>query len=182
MDLFKIGRKSKDVFEYVSDLLDGERSLLEDENEPSKETPFETRSDIDSLLNFPIVAKRGRSRSEVLFQKLSPFYEAGFCLKKSGDAWLVTHFFLYGKEFAPEEHQAVPFHFPEVKAGTVIRGRSAAVLKAFRLDTLSKLKDSNTFLFAAGSQQAYLLLSERPFPWLDELVQDTQLVLETFLG
>lgn len=182
MDLFRIRKKSKDIFEYVSDLLDGERTLLGDEGDQQKEAPFETRSDIDRLLNQPLVAKRGRARAEILFDRLTPFFEAGFCLKRVGGEWVVTNFFLYGKQFSPEEHQSAPFGLPQVKKGTVVRGRSAPILKAFRLETLSKLADSHAFVFAAGDDHAYLLLSEKPFPWLDELVQDTKLVLETFLG
>lgn len=181
MDLFRIRRKSKDIFEYVSDLLDGERSLLGDEADSSKQGVFEARSDIDLLLQQPLIQKRNRPRAEILFQRFTPFFEAGFCLRRSRGEWVVTNFFLYGKDFAPEDHHAAPFGLPNVKSGTVVRGRSAPILKAFRLDNLAKLADSHAFVFAAGTDHAYLLLSEKPFPWLDELIQDTQLVVDTFL-
>ncbi len=178
MDLFRISRKStRELFEYMSDLLDGERSLLGEEKEPEADVVFEARSDIDDLLKCSINGRTAQHRVFNLFHKLSPFFEAGFLLEKHDGEWFVGPMFLYGRKFEMPERARVPFEIPAMKSNNVVRGRSQAVLKAFELEGVARLRDSHAFLFDVGNESIFLLLSEKPYPWLDELVRKTRVVL-----
>jgi hypothetical protein len=178
MDLFRISRKStRELFEYMSDLLDGERSLLGEEKEPEADVVFEARSDIEELLKCAVNGRTPQHRCLALFHKLNPFFEAGFLLVKHEGAWVVGSMFLYGKKFEMPERARVPFGIPQMRSNSVVKGRSPAVLKAFELEGIARLRDSHAFLFDVGQDSIFLLLSEKPYPWLDELVRKTRMVL-----
>lgn len=178
MDLFRISRKStRELFEYMSDLLDGERNLLGEEKEPTPDVVFEARSDIEDISKCMINGRTPQHRVVNLFNKINPFFEAGFLLVKQDNAWVVGSMFLYGKKFEMQERARVPFEIPKIPQNGVIRGRGPAVLGAFELEGIARLRDSHAFLFDVGSESIFLLLSEKPYPWLDELVRKTRAVL-----
>jgi hypothetical protein len=183
MDLFRISRQStRELFEYMSDLLDGERSLLGEEKEPEADVVFEARSDIEDLLKCSFNGRTVQHRVFNLFHKLNPFFEAGFLLVQHEGAWIVGSMFLYGRKFEMHERAQAPFAIPLMKSNSVVKGRSAAVLKAFELEGIARLRDSHAFLFDVGSDSIFLLLSEKPYPWLDELVRKTRMVLTSLLN
>ena len=179
MDLFRISRKStRGLLEYIDDLLEGERSLLGDDEEKSVEAPFEARSDVKSLLRTLVQGRNSRQKLTNTFQSFAPFFEAGFLLERSRNGeWQVSSIFLYGKQFQAPDDSIVPFKVPQVPPGGVVRGRSPAVLKAFQLEGITRLRDSDAFLFDVADDKIFLLLSEKPYPWLDELVRDAREVL-----
>src|SRR5687768_6239055 len=127
MDLFRISRKStRELFEYMSDLLDGERNLLGEEKEPAPDLVFEARSDIEDILKCTINGRSPQHRAINLFNKLNPFFEAGFFLVKQNGAWVVGSMFLYGKKFEMQEAAQVPFPVPRIPQNGVVKGRSQA--------------------------------------------------------
>jgi hypothetical protein len=178
MDLFRISRNStRELFEYMSDLLDGERNLLGEDVEPTPDLVFQARSDIEDISKCMINGRSPQHRALNLFGKLNPFFEAGFLLVKHEGAWIVGSMFLYGKKFEMNEQARVPFEIPKIPQNGVVRGRSPAVLSAFELQGITRLRDSHAFLFDVGHDSIFLLLSEKPYPWLDELVHKTRTVL-----
>ena len=180
MDLFRIAKKSRAMFNYVSELLDGERSLL-GEDEQTAEQPYEARADVEAILRQPLQTRDPRKRNQALFESLNPFFEAGFLLTKTHGKWFATSMFLYGKKFEMPEKTRVPFPVPQVPIFGVIKGRSPAVLKAFELDGVASLRDSSAFLFSIDANTIYLLVSEKPEPWLDALIGNTRSVLNVLI-
>lgn len=175
MDLFK---KTRTFYDYIGEWLDGERTLLE----PDPESPFEARDDIENLgKKIPPGRASGVARLDSVFNALSSYFEAGFDLRGHNGEWFVRGTFLYGRTFAHEEIRRAPFTPPPVSGGGVVRGRGAPVVRAFRLEALTKLRDSNAFVFDVGPAHRFVLLSERPSPWVDIHVERTRVVLDKLI-
>lgn len=181
MDLLKKTRTIYDSLDgYFGAWLDGERSLLEGE-EPRR--PFERADDVENLgSRIPAGRASGVARLDSIFVALSSYYEAGFDLRFRDGEWYVRGTFLYGRSFASGDWRRAPFEPPVVPQGGVVRGRGAPVVRAFRLDSLESLRESSAFVFDIGSGVRFVLLSERPRPWVDLHIERTRRVLDGILG
>lgn len=178
MDLFKTTRT---FYEFLGDWLDGERSLLEPE--ATANSTFEARDDVENLgLQIPLGRAFGVARHDSVFNALSSYFEAGFDLRRQDGHWCVRGTFLYGRVFTVEEVKRAPFEPPPVPEGGVVRGRGAPVVRAFRLEALTSLRDSHAFVFDVGPGIRYVLLSERPAPWVDVHIERTRDVLDRLLA
>ncbi len=176
MDLFK---KTRTFCDYIGEWLDGERTLLE----PDAAAPFESRDDVENLgASIPLGRVSGAARLDSVFRALSPYFEAGFDLRRHEGEWFVRGTFLYGRTFSPDEVRCAPFTPPPVPPGGVVRGRGAPVVRAFRLEALAGLRDSGAFVFDVRPGARFVLLSEKPAPWIDAHVERARAALDEWLA
>lgn len=112
-----------------------------------------------------------------VFEALSPFFLAGFCLQTSAGRMeqfeTLDSMFLFGKIFHSEKDESYhpELFLPNFSDGRVFRGRSAAVLRAFHLDGIERLKDSIAIAFSPHAHSVFILICNRPGPWQVDLIE-----------
>jgi hypothetical protein len=150
------------LLEVMTEVLDGERGVLSNEKNATPKNPFYLLSDIDSLSK----EVTGPHKYTDLFNRLAPFFHAGFLLKRQSQ-WLFTDIFLLGQKYKPDQGKSnvVPFAVPNLRLFQVLRGRGPALLKSFKLEELGSFRESSVFLVRVSDDIAYVLLCDRPEPW-----------------
>lgn len=175
--------------EFLGDVLDGERGYLNEDQAPNvKELPFVVRDDIHRLLEFDSSSRGFRNRNPVdSFQRLSPFFEAGFLLKcgsvySSSDPVIEARLigmFLFGQIFVPPDRDGsvVPLIPPRISRDQVVKGRVAPVLNALQLEGIQELREASVFAFSPEENLSILLVCNRPGPWQVGIIESTHLVI-----
>lgn len=173
----RITKRYRDLKKFMADVLDGESGLLDAPEESNGAKPikaFEPDNGILNLESLPVFLNTGKTRDQAVgrFQSLHPYFEAGFLLTDEDDGGSATSLklksmFIFGKVFEPQKDNRpqLRLSLPECEVGHVYRGRSMQVLCEFRLESVSRLAESSTFLFSLRNGVKVLLLCSRPGPW-----------------
>ncbi len=168
MDFTKLSKwsdRARNFQEYLGDILEGERELIQEV--PSAATPapvFTVRNDLETAQLLP---SRGRSAGiEQKFAALAPFFEAGFIFEeKKGSAPRLRSMFLFGSVFNPQGSTEISVAIPPSGFEGVKRGRIGPLLRAFRLEKLRSLQDASVFAISVRRGVVVLLVCNRPHPW-----------------
>jgi hypothetical protein len=182
MDFTKLTKwsdRARNFHEFLGDVLEGEREIVKAAPLRSgtqvhhAETHFEPRNDIENAL---LAASRGRApvTLETRFAALAPFFEAGFIFEQTelGETRLES-MFLFGRVYAPRgaetrtKLQVPPSGFPGV-----LRGKVEPLLKAYRLQNVAVLHDSDVFAISVRRGVVALLVCNRPHPWQVGIVEE----------
>lgn len=165
--------------EMLAEVLEGEREFLPTASAPasraSEAESFQVRDDLELVLEeFKASAKGGRAllskRDDVFFEALSEYFEAGFYFsrsEKNESEPRLRSMFLFGRSFHPQDEAGtlVPFQLPKVGPHQVLKAGAWPILRAFRLESLHKLRDAGAFLFEPKPGTLFLLVCDRPHPW-----------------
>ena len=170
--IIRISDRYRDFTAFLTDVLEGERSLIDTGREPA-EALFQARDDFSLVLESRRLRLRPPERVGAVFRSLAPYFEAGFLLRpsldgsSSGQHVSLDSMFLFGKSFQPgaKESPQVELPLPRFSSGRVYRGRVAPVLEVFRLDGHGLLKDASAFAFQPAPGSVILLICNRPHPW-----------------
>jgi hypothetical protein len=169
--LTQISDRYRDFSRFLADVLEGDRSLISD---PKKDhgAAFEVRGDIESLMSGPAKQTVGNR-----FFQLMHFFEAGFMLQSTqavkaanstnSTSLALQSMFLFGKTFLPQPSEVpnVELCLPVFSKDHVYRGRTDAVLRAFHLENLERLRSANAFAFSPRDGLIFILICNRPHPW-----------------
>lgn len=186
----RISDRYRDFKDFLADVLEGERSLIVKEinahGDTISEGPFHTSDEIDSLL-YRVGPQRHRAldRSDVIFKGLAPFFEAGFLLRaaSSPSELKLESMFLFGKVFVPpaSEEPLVEMQLPASPDERVFKGRAAGVLRVFRLEGLTPLREAAAFSFSPKAGLHFVLICNRPHPWQMVAVEKAYTVVQRLL-
>jgi hypothetical protein len=180
----RISDRYRGFKDFLADVLEGERSLIEPhpENSSNPESVFQVRNDLEKMVTEPMGRVRTIELVKTVFKRLAPYYEAGFLLETSrervpGEAptVILESMFLFGRAFTPPSSEAprVELSFPHFSPLRVYRGRANAVLRVFRLDSLESLKDASVFAFSPRPEVTFVLVCNRPHPWQVTAIEKT---------
>jgi hypothetical protein len=165
----QLSKGYRELTSFLSEVLDGERGLIESENDSA--APYEVRDDFVRLLSEPsLKTLKGRSAWLEFFVHLGPYFEAGFLLHdqpESSSAMTLEAMFIFGRVFRSDA-SATPelsLGLPRIRDGHVYKGRAEAVLKTFKLDKVTRLKDSAAFAVSPEAGTTIVLICGRPRLW-----------------
>ena len=177
LKISRLTKKYRNLQDFLGQVLEGERTLVEAPASGATEVKFTVRNDIDKL--FLPVAKKA-SGPEGHLERLAPYFEAGFLLQvkieRGGHA--PTHhlknMFLFGHSFEPSEAQdgmRVDLKLPIIARDNVIWGRVRPVLAAFGLESISSLNGADAFAMSPKPGWVFVLVCNRPYPWQLDVIE-----------
>jgi len=180
MDLGRFNRRLKNFREFLGQVLEGERELLDPEARVvHEEIDFNRNDDINRVSrDLTTLASNGRANVGTAFAALAPYFELGFNLRRAGGRFEIEAMFLYGRVFTPPgaRRPTATFGLARETIEGVIRGRVAPVLQEARLDNLAKsLAEGDAVAFEPVNGRVFLLVSDRPHPWQVGMVESVYL-------
>jgi hypothetical protein len=172
----RISDRYRGFKDFLADVLEGDRSLIDPhpDNSAHAESTFQVRNDLDYIIIEPMGRVRTIELVKTVFKRLAPYFEAGFLIETSGErvpgeapTVALESMFLFGRVFTPPPSEAprVELTLPRFLPEVVYRGRTDAVLRVFRLDSLQSLKDATVFAFSPRPNITFILVCNRPHPW-----------------
>jgi hypothetical protein len=178
--LAQITSRYRDFQEFLGDVLEGERGFSsQTQSGPSASVapPFSIELDYGKMYSLAPTLRRSSEKNKnlLLLERLAPFFEAGFLVRRSIQTHRLRSMFLFGKSFAPNrgQEQSVRLNLPFIPTETVMSGRVRPVLKAFDLEVLlsrhPELLDAQVFAFSLQGEknldESIILICNRPHPW-----------------
>lgn len=167
--LARLGHRYRHFREFLAQVLEGERTLLDPQAEIENEEPEFFRNDDLSLVTRELsqLAASGRANLATVFNTLAPFFEVGFSLRREGEDLKLESMFLLGRVFAPSgvNEPLVDFGLGPERIEGVIRGRVAPILREARLEKLKMLESADALAFEPAAGRVFVLISDRPHPW-----------------
>lgn len=163
---------SKSLIEFIEDALEADVAWGPGAPGPasSSQERFVSRDDMGAIE----VALSGAEQIDQAFDVMIPFFEAGFWLRRlsTGDEWRARRMFILGQSFWPEdESMSLSLQLPALTPLGTLKGRGRAVLRAFGLDSVARLRDSTAFVFAPSEADVFVALTERGEPWAIDLIE-----------
>lgn len=170
--LMKIGSRYRGFREFLSDVLEGHRSLLGEVETTEPSIQFEVSNAFEHLGSLDISR---RPMSEV-FANLVPYFEAGACLVQKTDAngshTHLTGLFLDGHAFQNEtDMPIVELGLSKLGSGKIVKGNRQGVLRALGLESAKKLADADVFAFSPRKGFVVVLICNRPIFWQIEALE-----------
>jgi hypothetical protein len=169
--LSKLRERTRDLRDFLGDVLEGDRELL---NDPSRtETPrekFEVSSDWDELDHQLALLKPGASAEKILAE-FAPYFEGALCIRTEGrgskQKMRLTGFALFGQTFSPPDSKGADLDLglAGLRSGFVLKGRIEPVLHKLRLGGVEGLQSASAFAFSPSDDSIYVLFCDRPHPW-----------------
>lgn len=138
--------------------------------------PFEATTDLQGLADIGVGAPADlRLRTQILFSRLNPYYEAGVLFEKLGDGWSPQWAFQKGFCFglSPQE-KAIVFDFPSLTLVEVKKASSQAVIHDLGLEEYLANEKITALVFRPSPDHLFLVLSELADPWLKVQIEKTQ--------
>ena len=172
--LSKLRARTRDLRDFLGDVLEGERELLD--SSPSESASgsqslveaFEVSSDWDELDRQFAILKPGTPPEKILAE-FAPYFEGALCLKtergqKEARLMGVT---LFGRTFQPPQSGGgvVDLGLNGLRSGYVVAGRILPVLKALKIENIEDLHDCSAFAFVPTDGVIFVLFCDRPHPW-----------------
>lgn len=114
------------------------------------------------------------------FEKLAPFYEAGFlAVKDDANVWSISHLFWKGQVFELEEEEQPSLNqlVGDISPLQVQRADAARVLNEMGFSYLQVPSTAKCFLFKPSFNAAYILVSDLPELWSEDHVTATHRLL-----
>ena len=173
----------RDLAKFLAEVLDGERDLIGG-GAPGA-VSFEVRGDFERVLeDASPLPLQGEKQRLAVFSLLAPYFEAGFLLRtNSEDSSQVAleSMFIFGRVYQAGAMQKplLSLCFPDFKSGHVYRGRSEAVMRAFHLEALDRLKDAAAFALSPRAGTAIVLICNRPRLWQLSALEEVVRVVST---
>lgn len=173
--LSKLRARTRDLRDFLGDVLEGERELLETRERSPREVEeaFDVSNDWDELDRQLAILKPGTPPEKILAE-FAPYFEGALCLRvdrASGDSRLagVT---LFGQTFRPpsgagpsSSKDEVDLGLTGLRAGSVVAGRILPILKALKLEKIEDLHECSAFAFTPSEGVVFVLFCDRPHPW-----------------
>ena len=177
----------RQVREFLVQVLEGERALIEGKNDPVDETPLFQRFDDLSTLTADLQkwAARREASSTRVFAALALYYEAGFSIRRTGNELKLESMFLFGRVFTPPPAEAPIVDFGLKRRrhfDGVLRGAVRPILREARLDVIKTLNRADAFAFESEADRIFLLISDRPHPWQVLALESTYLAVREALA
>lgn len=167
--LARLGTRYKNLREFLAQVLEGERTLLDPQAEVRIEEPEFERNDDVTRVSHELAKLGANDRATVssVFSVLAPFFEVGFSLRREGPSLKIEAMFMLGRVFTPPgaREPEVDFGLGEASIEGVWRGRVAPLLREAHLDNLSSLKSGDALAFEPAPGRVFVLVSDRPHPW-----------------
>ncbi|MES2857077.1 MAG: hypothetical protein V4692_14510 [Bdellovibrionota bacterium] len=167
--LSKIGTRYRGFREFLAEVLEGNRSLLGENEDAEIAPPFEVSNRFEFLRAY---SHRHHSLNET-FTGLAPYFEAGAILIQKNGGTRLTGFFLEGKTYLNEnDAPVVELGLSELKPGVIVKGRIAPALRVLGLGEAKRLFDSDAFAFSPKTGVVLLLICNRPRLWQTEALEE----------
>lgn len=168
--LGRLGKRYKNLREFLAQVLEGERHLLDPKAEVSDDTPEFHRSDDTNAVKRDLTKLIASGRSDVanVFGALAPFFEVGFSLRREHGELKIESMFLMGRVFVPPgvTEPTVDFGLSDRAISGIERGRVSPLLKEANLENLSStLSEADALAFEPKAGRVFVLVSDRPHPW-----------------
>lgn len=168
--LSKIRARTRDLRDFLGDVLEGERVLLESTQaaEASEVEAFEVSSDWDELDRKLAILKPGTSPEKILAE-FAPYFEGALCLKteRGSSESKLMGVTLFGQTFQPPASGGgvVDFGLRGLRQESVVAGRILPILKELKIENIEDLHDCHAFAFIPVEGVVYILFCDRPHPW-----------------
>ncbi|MES2965364.1 MAG: hypothetical protein V4760_15885 [Bdellovibrionota bacterium] len=183
--LTRLGRRYRNFREFLAQVLEGERSLVDPKAEIQNEEPEFARNDeVDRVTReLAKIASSGRATVPAVFAVLAPFFEVGFSLRRDGGALVLEQMFLLGRVFTPPgvREPEVDFGLVGEKVEGVLRGRVAPILREAELENFKTLMAADALAFEPATDRLFVLISDRPHPWQVGMIETVYLEARTAL-
>lgn len=165
-------RNLRDVWgDFLGDVLEGERELLQDTSKPEKVfEAFEVSSDWDELDHQLALLKPGTSAEKIL-QEFAPYFEGALCIRTDRVGGKIktrlTGVTLFGRTFSAPDAKGgeLDLGLAGLRAGYVVAGSILPILTELRLQNLEDLLETHAFAFTPADGIVYVLFCDRPHPW-----------------
>lgn len=169
--LSKIRARTRDFRDFLGDVLEGERELIQP-HEPAgdfvEEEAFDVSSDWDELDRQLAILKPGTSPEKILAE-FAPYFEGALCLKTERGVReaKLSGVTLFGQTFQPPASGGgvVDLGLAGLRPGHVVAGRILPILKELKIENIEDLHDSNAFAFVPTEGVIFVLFCDRPHPW-----------------
>lgn len=169
--LSKIRARTRNLRDFLGDVLEGERELIES-REPAagfhEEEAFEVSSDWDELDRQLAILKPGTSPEKILAE-FAPYFEGALCLKTERELResKLSGVTLFGQTFQPPASGGgmVDLGLAGLRAGHVVAGRILPILKELKIENIEDLHECNAFAFVPADGVVFVLFCDRPHPW-----------------
>jgi hypothetical protein len=143
------------------------------ENDAQEIAPsFQVSDQFKSLENIPL---KNRALTQK-FSDLAPYFEAGALLVQARGATGVTTklsgLFLEGRTFINEkETPEIELSLARLQPGSIVKGRTASVLRALGLQNAKHLREADVFAFSPRKGAVIVLICNRPALWRNDALE-----------
>ena len=182
--LSRLSKGYRELTKFMTDVLDGERSLLDNGNEAAP-IDYEVRGDFARILADPsLKGLKGKGLWIELFDRFAPYFEAGFLLRGQGEEVVLESMFIFGKLYRSDAgaKPALSLGLPLLPDGHVYSGRADAVLRLFKLDKVARLKDTSAFAVSPVQGTQIVLICGRPRLWQLDALEEAVRVIAALRG
>ncbi|HVK62674.1 MAG TPA: hypothetical protein VM432_14040 [Bdellovibrionales bacterium] len=166
--LSELGHRYRNLREFLAEVLEGNRSLLGEDEKQNALPPFQVSNQFEKLEKIPVKNRAIVQR----FSDLAPYFEAGAYLSQTGKVTKLNGLFVEGKVFVNEnEAPPIQLNLSQLKPGKIVKGRSESVLRALGLDEAKRFADADAFAFSPSKGSIIVLICNRPALWQNDALE-----------
>ena len=118
-------------------------------------------------------------KTQIFFDRLIPFFEAGFLFKKQGANSEIQKHFILGKSYKKQNHSA-SMRLPSSPLLKILRSDSSSLLKKLGLAHVFESDKCKGFYILLSNDYGLILITQQAEPWLQLKMESLQKALIQF--